>query len=125
MDTLTIKKNTKTQKITNLLYIIGVSTIVMLIIMNIAEYAFAGTFFDTIKDAAKALYTDVKGIATIIAIASIAVALVVSFLSHNQRAVDASRTIIKGIIASWIFLMLLGPIFDYAGKYFDNNGNIG
>lgn len=115
---LNAEQQSKMKKIAKVFYTISIIALFILIAMNLAEFAFAETkdVFTTLGDAAKTFYNSVKGIATIVAIASIAVAIVVSFTSHNQKAVDTSRTIIKGIAISWAVLMLIGPIFDYAGS---------
>lgn len=60
------------------------------------------------------LYADVLKIATPIAVVSFVVALLVTFFSHNQRAVDTSRGIAKGVLVTWLIIMIAGAIFTYA-----------
>lgn len=67
-----------------------------------------------ITSAAANIYKDVKTIATPIAGLSFVIALLISFLSHNQRAVDASRQTAKGILITWVVIMIAGAIFTYA-----------
>lgn len=75
--------------------------------------------FGTLKGGAETLYRDVLGIATPIAIASVAIALLVSMLSHNQKAVDASKQVIKWVVIAFIALFLLTTIFSWVSSAFN------
>lgn len=75
--------------------------------------ATSNDFFGKIGDMAKTVYDKILTIAGPIAILSIAVALIVSMTSHNQKAVDASKQVIKWILVAFIGLFLLSPIFAW------------
>lgn len=74
----------------------------------------AGTgIFDQLKTVADNIYSAILTIGGPVAIASIAVALVISMTSHNQKAVDASKQIIKWVIIAFAVLFVLGSIFNW------------
>jgi len=81
----------------------------------LSETAQTGIFAQ-LKTVADSLYSAILTIGGPVAIASIAVALVVSMTSHNQKAVDASKQVIKWIIIAFIVLFLLGSIFNWIVK---------
>ena len=71
---------------------------------------------------AKAIFDLARAIATPIAIAAIAVALIMSWLSHDEKKIGMSRSIAKGVAATWVVLMILGYIFSFAStKLVDSN----
>ena len=76
----------------------------------------------TIIDGARAIFDLARAIATPIAIAAIAVALIMSWLSHDEKKIGMSRSIAKGVAATWVVLMILGYIFNFASnKLVDSN----
>lgn len=72
-----------------------------------------GDFFKTIGGMAEKLYDKILTIAGPIAILSVAVALIVSMTSHNQKAVDASKQVIKWVIVAFIALFILSSVFAW------------
>lgn len=87
--------------------------------VSVTAYADSQLVTDT-SNAAETIFKDIRKVATPIAAVSVAGALLVSFFSHNQRAVDMSRQIAKGAFITWIVLMILGSIFTYGKDIMDN-----
>ena len=69
-----------------------------------------------IINGAKQIFNLARAIATPIAIAAIAVALIMSWLSHDEKKIGMSRSIAKGVAATWVVLMILGYIFNFASN---------
>ena len=65
---------------------------------------------------ARQIFNLARAIATPIAIAAIAVALILSWLSHDEKKIGMSRSIAKGVAATWVVLMILGYVFQFASK---------
>lgn len=59
------------------------------------------------------IYHAVVKISTPIAVASVSIALLVSYFSHNPKTVEVSRTAAKTVVISWIVIMCLGALFTY------------
>lgn len=85
-----------------------------MIAVMITTSAYANDLPGKIVKAVNGVYENIRTIATPIAGLSFVIALLISFLSHNQRAVDASRQTAKGILITWIVIMIAGAIFSYA-----------
>ena len=75
--------------------------------------ATSNDIFGTIGNMAKTLYGKILTIAGPVAILSVAVALIVSMTVHNQKAVDASKQVIKWVVVAFIALFLLTSIFAW------------
>lgn len=74
--------------------LVGAASAVMVLSMSTVT-AKASTLPQDVVTVANDLYGDVLTIATPIAVVSFVVALLISFFSHNQRAVDTSRGVAK------------------------------
>lgn len=109
----------KSKRQTRMLHgLTGAMTCLTVLVMSTIT-AKAATLPSDIVTVAGDLYADVLKIATPIAIVSFVVALLVSLFSHNQRAVDTSRGIAKGVLATWLVIMIAGAIFNYAAGQAD------
>ncbi|MGN0414430.1 MAG: hypothetical protein ACI4FX_02935 [Agathobacter sp.] len=104
------KREEKRNRVWMVVFAIG---LLLMIATMLVVNAHAG-LPDNIKTAVEKIYGDVKTIVTPIAALSFVVALLISFLSHNQRAVDTARQTAKGILVTWVVIMLVGAIFTYA-----------
>ena len=100
-------------------YLNGVVTSVLMAstLFMSTPFLFADDIFSKGASFANGLYSSVVGISTPIALASIGIALLVSMLSHNQKMVDASRMLAKGVGATWVVLNALVWIFNYVTPY--------
>lgn len=102
--------------------LVGAASAVMVLSMSTVT-AKASTLPQDVVTVANDLYGDVLTIATPIAVVSFVVALLISFFSHNQRAVDTSRGVAKGIVITWVVIMIAGAIFSYAAKQINSVSN--
>ena len=69
--------------------------------------------FTKVSSMATDLYKSFLTIGGPIAIVSVAIALIVSMCSHNQKAVDASKQVIKWIVVAFFALFILGSVFTW------------
>lgn len=90
-----------------------VCTFVVLFAFGNCAYA---DVFETAKSTATSIFEQVKGIGTALAALSIAVCMITSFFSHSQKTVESTRTIAKNVFISWIVLMCVGYIFEFANS---------
>lgn len=112
----------KKERLWKVMFAVGL--LLMVACMSIIT-AHASTLPDDIAGSAKSVYADIRTIATPIAAVSFVIALVISFLSHNQRAVDASRQTAKGILITWLIIMIAGAIFAYGNDIVKNFSGAG
>ena len=106
------EKQAKREKVWMGVYAVGMLLMTAVLIFQ-NTYA-ASDLPKQIVTAVSTIYKDVKTIVTPIAALSFVIALLISFLSHNQKAVDAARQTAKGIIVTWVVIMAVGAIFSYA-----------
>lgn len=59
------------------------------------------------------IYHDVVKISTPIAVASVAIALLTSYFSHNPKTVEVTRGAAKGVAITWVVILILGALFTY------------
>ena len=104
------EKKQKKERVWTVLF--GIGLLLMIACLTVIR-THASTLPGDISKAAGSIYKDIKLIATPIAAVSFVLALLISFLSHNQKAVDASRQTAKGILITWLVIMIGGAIFTY------------
>lgn len=95
------------------LWYLAFAAIMLLALVVLCVTTSHADLVDDVKTAAVDVYTDVTKVATPVAAASIAIALLFTNFSHNTKVVDGSRLIAKGIAITWIVIMLLGAFFTY------------
>lgn len=103
-------------------FLVGAVSVITVLSMSTVT-AKASTLPQEVVNIADGLYNDILTIATPVAVASFVIALLISFFSHNQRAVDTSRGVAKGIVITWIVIMMAGAIFNYAAKQINSVSN--
>lgn len=90
--------------------------------MEFAGILAEGGLFDVVGTMATNLYSEILMIAGPIAIVSVAIALIVSMTSHNQKAVDASKQVIKWVIVAFIAIFILGGAFTWIYNQVSSSG---
>ena len=85
---------------------------------SLCQPASAATVWEKANEIMRAVYTQILGIATIAAIVTAAVALLMMNFSRSGRTVDESRAWLKRIIITWAVLNGLGFIMSYVTPFF-------
>lgn len=78
--------------------------------------------FSKVGTMATSLYKSFLTIGGPIAIVSVAIALIVSMCAHNQKAVDASKQVIKWIVVAFFALFILGSVFTWIATNVGTDG---
>ena len=118
LGTKNLKEKVKAQALT-------VSTVAVGFAVNVLPaFAADGDIFSKGEQMASALRLSILGISTTVAVCSIAFALMMSFFSHNQKSIDASRSVAKGIAATWLVLNLLSSIATYASSWVGSSSTL-
>lgn len=111
------EKQAKREKVWMGVYAVGMLLMAAVLIL---QNAYAASNLPTqIVTAISTIYKDIVTIATPLAALSFVIALLISFLSHNQKAVDTARQTAKGIIVTWVVIMVVGGVFNYAKTILD------
>lgn len=120
---LLLTTNSKKQQLLQALYMSCTALLLVVVVMAIStSTAYADDLGDIINNMANNLYALVRKIGTPIAGVSIAVALLMSWFSHDQKKIDMTRAISKYIIITYVILMLLGNIMNWIGGTFLTDG---
>ena len=103
------KKGKDRSKVWNIAFLVFflAAVVVMCIVTSRADIT------DDAVTIATDIYHAVVKISTPIAVASVSIALLVSYFSHNPKTVEVSRAAAKTVVISWIVIMCLGALFTY------------
>lgn len=120
---LLLTTNSRKQQLLQALYMSCTALLLVVAVMAIlTSAAYADDLGDTINTMANNIYALVRKIGTPVAGASIAVALLMTMFSHEQKHIDVTRAIAKGIVITYVILMLLGNIMNWVSGTFLTDG---
>lgn len=92
---------------------------VVFFLVAVAVMCIVTAHADIISDVNKIatdIYQDVVKISTPIAVASVSIALLTSYFSHNPKTVEVTRGAAKGVVITWVVILILGALFTYGYK---------
>lgn len=93
-----------------------------ILVMNSMNEALATDVVTGGTALAKSIYSDVLKIATPIAIAAFVFSLLISMFSRDQKKIDTSRGIAKGVVITWVVILAAGGIMTYGQSLMTNAG---
>lgn len=104
-------------------FLIMALTVIMVCAM-LSVTAFAEDIFDVADVAIRDFYGNLIGLSTLLAIVAETIALILYFVSPNQRTVDNAKTWAIRILQGWVLINSLGFIVAYIVPLFEGGTTI-